>query len=316
MLANFKSLADFNKAFPDEDACINHFRAVRWADVSQIACPHCGTIGKPYLLGNNTHKCSQKGCMKKFSVRNGSIFEDSKIPLQKWFMAIFLMTSHKKGISSCQLAKDIGVTQKSAWFMLHRVRNATMTREFQTPLTGVIEADEAYVGPNAKWQHKSKKNPLLVGMAAAKTKKAVLGMVQRDGELRLHSVQDGRKATTEPIIRASVAAGAEIHTDESPSYAWMRSAYAHKMVTHSIGEYVRGDVTTNRIEGAFSHFKRTIVGTYHKASDTHLDRYLQMFAFRWNSRTMSESERMNLLLARTQGRRITYRTLIGKDAIQ
>lgn len=316
MLANFKSLADFHKAFPDEDACVNYFRAVRWVAPEQIACPHCGVIGKPYFLNNNTHKCAEKACRKKFSVRSGTIFEDSKIPLQKWFMAIFLMTSHKKGVSSCQLAKDIGVTQKSAWFMLHRVRNATMTREFQSPLAGIVDIDEAYVGPKPRFQHANKKNPLLVGMAAAKAKKAVFGMLQRDGDLRLHHVKDARRGTLEPIIRASVEDGAEIHTDQATTYLWMRSNYAHKIVNHTIGEYVRGPVTTNRIEGAFSHFKRTIVGTYHKASDTHLDRYLQMFAWRWNTRTMGEVERVNSLLKRTEGRRLTYRILTGKDKIQ
>ena len=316
MLATFKSLADFQKAFPDEDACVNHFRAVRWADMEQWTCPHCGVIGKPYILGNNTHKC--RDCLKKSTIRNGTIFEDSKIELRKWFMAIFLMTSHKKGISSCQLAKDIGVTQKSAWFILHRIRNATMTREFQTPLTGVVEADEAYVGPKPQFQHANKKNKLLVGHAAAKAKKIVFGMIQRGGELRVHHVKDARKATLEPIVRNTVSVGSEVHTDEAHVYLWMRSAYAHKIVSHALGEYVRdGHVTKNRIEGAFSHFKRTIVGTYHKASDTHLDRYLQMFAFRWNTRTMKDADRMNTLLARVQGRRITYRKLTGKeDSIQ
>ena len=150
-------------------------------------------------------------------------------------------------------------------------------------------------------------------MAAAKTKKTVFAMLQRDGEIRMHHVKDTRKATIQPIIQASIAPGSEVHTDESPLYVWMRSAYAHRMVQHSLGEYVRGDVTTNRVEGAFSHFKRTIYGTYHKASDTHLDRYLQMFAFRWNTRTMKDAERMNQFLGMTQGRAITYRMLIGKD---
>lgn len=142
-LANFKSLADLAKVFHDEDACINHLRAIRWPDMAQWGCPHCGVIGTPYILGNNTHKC--RDCLKKSTVRNGTIFEDSKVPLQKWFMAVLLMTSHKKGISSCQLARDIGITQKSAWFVLQRIRNASMTCEFKAPPVGKIEADEAYV---------------------------------------------------------------------------------------------------------------------------------------------------------------------------
>jgi len=124
MLKTFKNLEDMRKAFPDENACIDHFRAVRWPDADRITCPHCGTINRHYVLADNTHKC--RDCRRKFTVRNGTIFEDSKIELRKWFTAIFLATSHKKGISSCQLARDIGVTQKTAWFMLHRVRNAAI----------------------------------------------------------------------------------------------------------------------------------------------------------------------------------------------
>src|SRR5947199_6795549 len=173
MLKQFKSLSDMTATFADEDSCINHFRSLRWPDPNQTACPHCGAIGRPYLLGNNTHKCAS--CLKKFTVRNGTIFEDSKISLRKWFMAIFLMTSHKKGISSCQLAKDIGVTQKTAWFMLHRIRNAAATKAFKAPLDGTVEMDEAYVGGNPKWQH-ANKNKGLRGMGSAKEKKAILGM--------------------------------------------------------------------------------------------------------------------------------------------
>ena len=312
MLASFKSLADFQKAFPNEDACINHFRAIRWPDAMQIVCPHCGTVAAHYLLSNNTHKCAEKLCHKKFSVRNGTIFEDSKLPLLKWFMAIFLATSHKKGVSSCQLARDIGITQKSAWFVLQRIRNAAMTQEFKTPLTGTIEVDEAYVGPNTRFQHASKKNPLLTGMGAAKRKKIVFGMLQRDGDLRMHTVKDARRATLEPIIRQQIAPGSEVHTDEAQTYNWMRSEYAHRMVSHTLGEYVREGVTTNRIEGAFSHFKRTFVGTYHKTSDMHLDRYLQMFAYRWNTRKWTDEDRVNDLLQSTEGRRITYKALIRK----
>ena len=307
MLKSFKSLADMEAAFPDENACIDHFRGLRWPD-GNIPCPHCGSVDKHYKLADNTHKC--RDCRKKFTVRNGTIFEDAKVSLRKWFIAIFLMTSHKKGISSCQLAKDIGVTQKTAWFMLHRIRNAAMTKEFNAPLSGTVEADECYVGPNPRFLHAGKRDPTLFGVAAAKQKKIVFGMIQRDGDLRVHYVQDGRKATLQPIIRSNIAKGAKVYTDESNAYAWMYQGYAHALVTHSLGEYVRDDVSTNSIEGAFSHFKRTMVGTYHKASRKHLDRYLQMFAFRWNRRKDREGERVNDLLRSTKGRRITYKELI------
>lgn len=307
MLKIFNNLAEMEAAFPTEDACIDHFRLLRWPDASKIVCPWCGLIDAHYVLKNNTHKC--KGCAKKFSVRHGTIFGDSKISLRKWFMAIFLMTSHKKGISSCQLARDIGVTQKTAWFMLHRIRNAAMTKEFQAPLAGTVEVDECYVQPKTRFQHASKRGPKAWD-ATDKGKRIVFGMTERGGELRLHHVPNTLKETVRPIVRSNIAQGSRVHTDEHGMYKWMRhGGYAHALVTHSLGEYVKGDVTTNSIEGAFSHFKRTMVGTYHKASDKHLDRYLQAFAFRWNRRDMGEGERVNDLLRSTKGRRLTYREL-------
>jgi len=314
MLAEFKSLADLDRAFPDENACINHFRAIRWPE-GKIACPHCGVISpKHYMLKGNTHKCADPKCGKKFSVRKGSIFDSSKVPLKKWFIAIFLMTSHKKGISSCQLARDIGVRQKAAWFMLHRIRNATITEEFKAPLTGTIEVDEGFVGGNPKWKHANKRGTVLRGHAASKGKKVMFGMLQRGGDLRLAHVPDVRSATTKPIILANITPKSSVYTDEAQTYIWMRSEYRHRFVAHSLGEYVRDDVTTNRIENVFSHFKRSIVGVYHKASDRHLDRYLQMFAFRWNRRNMGEGERVNALLKDARGRRLTYKALTSKMA--
>jgi transposase-like protein len=307
MLKSFKSLSDMRHAFPTEDVCINHFRTLRWPEADKIGCPNCGVVSKHYTLKNNTHKCRE--CLKKFTVRNGTIFEDSKISLMKWFEAIFLMTSHKKGISSMQLAKDVGVTQKTAWFMLHRIRNAAMTVEFNAPLSGTVEIDECYVGPKTQFQHADKR-PGKSGNFNTEAKKIVLGMQERGGDLRLAYIPNTKLKTTVPLIVANVERHSRIHTDESSNYAWMSMSYAHSYITHALGQYVDGDVTTNRVEGAFSHFKRTMVGTYHKASPKHLDRYLQMFAYRWNRRKQGEGERVNDLLRSTRGRRITYKELI------
>jgi transposase-like protein len=313
MLKNFNSLQDFEEAFPDEKSAVDHFRAIRWPD--GLSCVHCGSMERVYTLSDGTHKCGD--CRKKFTVRNGSIFEDSKLALRLWFKAIFLMTSHKKGISSHQLARDLGITQKSAWFVLHRIREASTTKEFQEPLTGTIETDEAYVGGQGKWKHASKKRP---GMGRQRKgqyrgeKHVVLGMQQRDGDLRfVHLRQEKNFGGIKAAIRANILEGSRVHTDEAAHYKWMAQNFAHEVVTHGSGEYVRGDVTTNRIELAFGHFKRAVHGVYHKVSDEHLDRYLQMFTYRWNRRGMGEGERVNDLLKRTQGSRINYKRLTRKE---
>jgi transposase-like protein len=309
VLQSFKSLSTLVKAFPDEPTCIRHFRSLRWPKADEITCPWCGVVGAHYTLKDETHKC--RDCLKKFSVRHGTIFGDSKVPLQKWFMAVYLCTAHKKGISSCQLARDIDVTQKTAWFMLHRIRNAAMTAEFNTPpLTGTVEVDECYVGPKPMYQHAEKRIGG-TGGRSAKGKKVVFGMLQRDGDLRLAHVANVSHKTTIPLVVKNVARGANVHTDESSIYSWMASSYAHSLVTHSLGQYVKDGVTTNGIEGVFSHFRRTMIGTYHKSSYKHLDRYLQMFAFRWNNREVPQGDRMNDLLRATKGRRLTYKALVN-----
>ena len=305
MLKDFNNLQDFEEAFPDEKAAIDHFRSIRWPD--GLSCVHCGSMERVYTLSDGTHKCGD--CRKKFTVRNGSIFEDSKLALRLWFKAIFLMTSHKKGISSHQLARDLGVTQKTAWFVLHRIREASLTKEFQEPLTGVVEADEAYVAGQGKWKHASKK---LADKRGPEHKKMVLGMLQRGGELRLIHVKKWDFPDFKATIHANIARGTTVYTDEAAHYHWMHTQYGHALVKHFVGEYTRGDITTNRIEGVFGHFKRMVHGTYHKISDQHLDRYLQMFAYRWNRRQMGEGERANDLLKRARGSRLTYKALTRK----
>jgi|SRR5208282_161086 len=310
MIKQFNNLNDFEEAFPDEATCIDHFRALRWPD--GMSCPHCGSMERVYDLKKGVHKCGD--CRKKFTVRHDSIFGDSKLPLRTWFKAIFLMTSHKKGISSCQLARDLGVTQKTGWFILNRIREASRTEEFNRPLEGTFEADEMFVGGKERFKHMAKRNPIAIGKGSVHTKMVVFGLLHRGGDLHLEHIKKIDRKTINGIVAKRAAKGATVYSDEAQHYKWMKAGgYKHDLVRHRLGEYVRGDVTSNRIEGAFGHFKRAVTGVYHKVSDDHVNRYLTMFAWRWNRRTMSEGERVNALLKGTKNRRITYRQLIGKE---
>ena len=309
MFKQFDNLFTMMQVLNTEEACINHFRAARWPN--GVVCPHCGAV-KVYNLNNQTHKCAE--CKIKFSIRHNTIFTDSKISLQKWFMAIYLITSHKKGISSCQLARDIKVTQKTAWFMLHRIRNATDAPESSEMLNGTVEVDETYVGGKEKNKHQHKRTKGTQGAGSHKTKTVIFGMVKRNGELRLKKIPRTDSATVAPIILSNVCPTSIVNTDEASAYNWVKGSYKHDVVAHNAGEYVRGESYTNTIEGVFSHFKRAILGTYHHVSKKHIDRYARMFSYRWNSRTMGEGQRLNMLLTKTVGRRLKYDQLIGKIA--
>jgi hypothetical protein len=214
-----------------------------------------------------------------------------------------------------QLARDIGVTQKTAWFMLQRIRNASMTEEFRRPLlTGKIQADETLLGGKEQFKHASKRSRNAIGRASMYSKTIVMGMLSDSGELRMQKIPRFTRKEIEAIVKRNVRGGSTVHTDEAGHYKWMHGFYEHGLVKHRFGEYVTKEgVHTNGIEGAFSHFKRAVTGVYHKVSDEHVDRYLSMFAWRWTRRKMGEGERVHALLKGTKNRRITYKRLIGKD---
>lgn len=310
MVPEFKSIADLLQAFPDEAACYAHLEAIRWNGT--VVSPFDPT-SKVYVCAHKAgtpprYKCKNTG--QYFNVKVGAIFEDTKIPLQKWFMALYILSSHKKGISSHQLAKDIDVTQKTAWFLLHRLRYAFEHPNFQATMSGTIEVDETYVGGAEKNKHQSKKTKGTQGRST-KTKKPVLGMIERGGNLSAQVVDNTTKATVQEAIEAKVVAGSIVMTDEYQSYRGLNKTYSHEIVRHSAKQYVNGLAHTNTMEGFWSLLKRGIDGIYHWVSFKHLQQYVNEFVLRYNTRKQGTCQRFQFVLDNMEGR-LTYQTLIAK----
>lgn len=304
-LQKFKTLIELMDYFKSEEICVKYLAKIRWD--SNVICPYsdCQHTKVFHFSDCKTFKCAK--CRKKFSVRVGTIFQDSKIPLRKWFAAIYLITSHKKGISSIQLAKDIGVQQKSAWFMMHRIRHTFGIGVKTDKLTGDVEADETYMGGAEKNKHKSKKMKGTQGRSV-KTKTPVAGVIQRGGELRVEIVEDTKGKNLRPFVIKNIAVGSKLHTDEWWGYRGLTELYQHQIVKHNEKEYVKGDVHTNTLEGFWSLLKRGVDGIYHSISDKHLQKYLNEFAFRYNTRSMNENYRFNVMLSNINSH-ITYKQL-------
>ena len=299
----FDTILDLIKTFPEEQSCIDHLESLRWAD-SSVVSPFVPS-SKVYKCANNRYRCKDTG--KYFNVKTATLFDNSKIELQKWFLAIWLVTSHKKVISSIQLSKDIGVTQKTAWFMLQRIRNC-FGFDNDNNLSNEVEVDETYVGGKNKNKHNSKKVEGTQGRSV-KDKAPVFGMVERGGKLNAKCVYDVTIRTlTQEIVR--YVNDATVYSDEWLGYNALKRVYDHQFIKHGAGQYVNGRVHTNTIEGFWSLLKRGIVGIYHFTSVKHLQKYVDEFVFRYNTRNTSEVSRFNLLLSNTENR-LTYEGLIN-----
>jgi transposase-like protein len=306
-IRDFDSLFDLLDYFDTETKCIDHLAQLRWN--GEVECPYCGHnhIYKLNVKGREKRwKCSK--CKQQFSVRIGTIFEESKIPLRKWFIAIYLISSHKKGISSHQLARDLKITQKTSWFLLHRIRESFKPAEEK--FSSSVEVDETYIGGLEKNKHKSKKVENTQGRST-KTKTPILGIFERNGKVYAIPVSDTKSTTLLPIMLNKVEKGSIVYTDEWKSYKMLSKNFSHSIVNHSVDEFVRGNVHTNNIESFWALLKRGLTDIYHHTSDEHLFRYINEFTYRFNNRELSEGSKFDICLANTKGR-LDYKRLINK----
>lgn len=301
-LKGFNSLFDLLHTFSSEEKCIEYLEMIRWN----------GNVVSPFDSKSKVYKCSKgywcKNTNKIFNVKTRTIFENSKVPLQKWFIAIWLITSHKKGISSIQLSKDINVTQKTSWFMLQRIRKC-FEFENNSKLSNEVEVDETYIGGKEKNKSIS---PLKKGTQgrSTKTKIPVIGMIERNGKLVSRIIENAKSSTLTPIIVNTVELSTTIYTDEWKGYCRIGDLYNHLFVKHNDNEFVKDNIYTNTIEGFWSLLKRGLFGIYHNVSKRHLQKYIDEFVFRYNTRILKEYVRFDLLLENIT-HRIKYSDLVN-----
>jgi transposase-like protein len=300
-----QTLIEAIRYFSDQDVCVQFVAQLRWPDGP--VCPSCGGTEHSYLKTRRVWKC--KACKRQFSVKVGSIFEDSAIPLDKWLAAIWMIANSKNGVSSHEMARSLGITQKSGWFLLHRIRLAMQTGTFQK-LDGEIEVDETFIGGKARNMHKHTRARRITG-TGGKDKAIVAGVLQRGGEMRAAVVSDTRRATLQAGVREHVETGSAVYSDAWVGYSGLDNEYAHKVVDHA-EKYVDGQVHVNGVENFWSLLKRGLHGTYVSVQPFHLFRYLDERLFTYNERGVTDLDRFLMVLSTVAGRRLTYKALTGK----
>ena len=300
--------------FAGFERCREFIVSLRWAD-GVVTCPRCGSDHVKWLAKARVWKCYAKHKQPTFSLKTGTIFEDSPIGLDKWLTAVWLVVNCKNGISSHEMARHLKVTQKSAWFMNHRIRVALQEGTF-SKLGGEVEVDETFIGGKARNMHVEKRKRRITG-SGGKDKTVVMGMLERGGKVRTTVLENRKKKSIQPQVRAQVQAGAALYSDELLSYDGLESDYAHKVINHAV-EYVRGNVHTNGMENFWSLLKRGLAGTYVSVEPFHLFRYLDEQVFRFNNRKVEggDFERFSSAMTQVVGRRLTYDELSGKSCSQ
>jgi transposase-like protein len=309
-----KTLQEAIIHFSNYDNCYVLMVQLRWPD-GKVKCPHCGSEHVTYLAKNRVWKCYAGHKRPKFSLKTGTIFEDSPLGLDKWLPALWLVVNCKNGISSCELARHLGVTQKTAWFMAHRLRFALKDGGFGL-LSGEVEADETFIGGKARNMHMAQRRRRITG-TGTKDKTAVMGFLERGGKVRTMVVPNRRKHALQGEVKKHVEAGAALYTDALQSYSGLDAHYAHEVIDHAV-KYVDGKIHTNGLENFWSLLKRGVSGTYVSVEPFHLFRYLDEQSFRYNNRAteqnpMNDFDRFKLALSQITDKRLTYEHLTGRD---
>lgn len=296
--------------FSDFERCRQFMVNLRWPD-GKVHCPECRSDRVIYLEKVRVWKCYGKHDRPKFSLKTGTIFEDSPLGLDKWLPALWLIVNCKNGISSLELARDLGVTQKTAWFMAHRLRFALKGSGFGL-LSGEVEADETFIGGKARNMHLSKRERRITG-TGGKEKAAVMGILERGGKVRATVLANRRKKAVQAEVKKHVEAGSALYTDALLSYEGLASEYAHQVIDHAVA-YVDDKIHTNSLENFWSLLKRGLSGTYVSVEPFHLFRYLDEQTFRYNNRrALGDFDRFRLALSQITEKRLTYNRLTGKE---
>jgi transposase-like protein len=296
--------------FSNAENCNSFLTDLRWAD-GNVRCPHCDSDHVTYLASVNRYKCYGRHPKAQFSLKVGTIFEDSPIGLDKWLCAMWLIVNCKNGISSCEMSRDLGISQKSAWFLDHRIRFALYSGSLDK-LSGEVEADETFIGGKARNMHVAKRERRITG-TGGKDKTAVMGILERGGRVRTSVLPSRKRKALHAEVRKHVEAGSALYTDALMSYEGLGGEFAHQVVDHAV-QCVDGKIHTNGLENFWSLLKRGINGTYVSVEPFHLFRYLDEQAYRYNNRTdMKDFDRFKLACSQIVGKRLTWDNLTGKQ---